>query len=298
VPGLIRAKLACVALLLATSIDASAGVALAQPASKPPVLGANCGATETGPNVDPYCHAEGEAVTPGSTGSATASTTPVRPVSTGPTIQYVAYDRLVVQPNGEACVTTGYYAEGARPPSDAVNVDPVTQTVNQVHDLAALEYPPCPEQPRPPGAPAPAEAPSMVARRYWELVPLPRPQPFIAPGRAITGMLAYLETRGEVTYAYTNDTVFGPLEIVATGRYYVDWGDGTEGGPYAHEGGAWPDGRITHQYTHVGAYDLVVTERWTATWTLGGHTGRLRTLQTVGRIDGFPVQQIQAVIRR
>jgi len=29
---------------------------------------------------------------------------------------------------------------------------------------------------------------------------------------------------------------------------------------------------------------------------LGGQSGALRTLQTTGRIDNFPVQQIQAVV--
>jgi len=43
---------------------------------------------------------------------------------------------------------------------------------------------------------------------------------------------------------------------------------------------------------------VVVTERWAATWRLGGQGGTLRALQTTGRIDDFPVQQIQAVIGR
>jgi len=41
-----------------------------------------------------------------------------------------------------------------------------------------------------------------------------------------------------------------------------------------------------------------VTEKWSATWRLGGKSGTLRTLQTTGRIDNFPVEQIQAVIGR
>ncbi len=61
------------------------------------------------------------------------------------------------------------------------------------------------------------------------------------------------------------------------------------------EGGPWPDGRITHQYTDVGIYDVVVTERWTATWRLGAASGSLAELRTTGRIDDFPVEQIQAV---
>ena len=108
-------------------------------------------------------------------------------------------------------------------------------------------------------------------------------------------MPAYLETRGEIAHTYSQDTPIGPLAITATGRYYVDWGDGTTTGPHAFEGKAWPDGRITHQYIDVGTYDVVVTERWTATWRLGPASGTLSELRTTGRIEDFPVQQIQAV---
>ncbi|MGH3908136.1 MAG: hypothetical protein ACRDTE_28735, partial [Pseudonocardiaceae bacterium] len=80
----------------------------------------------------------------------------------------------------------------------------------------------------------------MIARRYWERVPLPIPQPWIGPGRAITGKLAYLETRGAIGYTYTTDTTFGPLVIVATGSYVVDWGDGERSGPHPFEGEQWP----------------------------------------------------------
>ena len=118
-------------------------------------------------------------------------------------------------------------------------------------------------------------------------------------GRAITGLLAYLETRGTTTHSSTEpDTPFGPLTIVAIGRYYVDWGDGTRTGPHSAEGKPWPEGRITHEYIHIGDYDVVVTERWTATWSFGSESGSLDELRTVGRIDDFPVQQIQAVVLR
>ena len=138
-----------------------------------------------------------------------------------------------------------------------------------------------------------------MAVRYWQDVPLPAPAPHIAPGRAITGMFAYLETRGSTTHTYTEpNTPFGPLQIVAQGAYYVDWGDGTSTGPHPDEGGPWPDGRITHEYLRVGAYDVVVTERWTATWSFGAESGSLDELRTVGRIDDFPVEQIQAVVLR
>jgi len=230
-----------------------------------------------------------------------------RPSSTsagtaGTTKKYVPYNRLITGPDGQPCATTGYVEEGVAPPDERLLVDPnplesnvpVTGNYNNI----LQDYPPCPEQPRRPGQPAPVETRAMVAARYWERVPLPKPQPSIAPGRAITGKLSFLETRGEVAQTYTNDTAFGRLEIVATGSYTVDWGDGEDSGPHGFEGKAWPDGRITHDYLNVGSYDIVVTERWTATWRLGDESGNLRALQTTGRIDDFPVQQIQAVIGR
>jgi hypothetical protein len=107
--------------------------------------------------------------------------------------------------------------------------------------------------------------------------------------------LAYLETRGETTHTYYHDTPLGTLQIVATGTYEVDWGDGTPHDTYSVEGGPWPDGVINHDYQWAGTYDVVVTEHWTATWHLGGDSGDLRRLRTDGRIDGFEVRQIQAV---
>ena len=140
------------------------------------------------------------------------------------------------------------------------------------------------------------ETPESVAVRFWVDIPLPRPEPQIQPGRAITGKFAYLETRATTSHTFTqNDTPFGPLQIVATGRYYVDWGDGTTTGPHPDEGTPWPNGRITHEYLRVGKYDVVVTERWTATWHFGAESGTLTELRTTGRIDDFPVEQIQVI---
>jgi hypothetical protein len=222
--------------------------------------------------------------------------------TSGPTKRYVPYNRLSTGPDGKACATTGYVEEGATPPDERLLADPNPREFNipiYGSEWKVLEdYPPCPEQPRAPGQPPPVETPSMVAARYWERIPLPKPRPAIAPGRAITGKLAYLETKGELTHTYTNDTVLGPLEIVAGGSYTVDWGDGETTGPHSFEGKPWPDGEITHEYIDIGSYNVVVTERWTASWRLGGQAGTLRALQTTGRIDNFPVQQIQAVVGR
>jgi hypothetical protein len=218
--------------------------------------------------------------------------------SPGPSRTYVPYDRVTTGPDGQACVTTGYVEQGATP-TDALPPDAGDhiEGAGGYNNIFA-EYPPCPEQPRSPGQAAPTETRAMTAARYWERTTLPTLAPYVAPGRAISGKLAYLETRGETVRTYRSDTPFGPLNIEARGRYHIDWGDGHTSGPYDVEGAPWPYGQIMHEYRDIGTYDIVVTEKWVATWSLDGEIGVLRTLQSTGRIDDFPVQQIQAVIGR
>jgi len=151
-----------------------------------------------------------------------------------------------------------------------------------------------------PGAdPVPAQSPvspaAAMADRFFQEVPLPTPDPVIAPGRAITGLTAYLQTRGATTHAFTRSTPLGPMAIDATGTYTVDWGDGTVTGPHSVEGRPWPEGQITHSYTDVGTYDVVVTETWTAAWRVGSERGTLGGLRTTARIEAFPVGEVQAV---
>ncbi len=204
--------------------------------------------------------------------------------------EYFHYERIVAGggTNGETCIVRGVLA--VRPGESTGLLSNRTS-----FDISA-RYPACPAQP---GGGTLAQTPESYAVEFWQDVPLPKPQPYIAPGRAITGLFAYLETRGATTHTFTEpSTPFGPLTIVATGAYFVDWGDGTETGPHPAEGGPWPDGRIKHEYINIGAYDVVVTERWTATWSFGDESGTLGELRTVGRIEDFPVEQIQAVVLR
>lgn len=208
-----------------------------------------------------------------------------------PLVDYLPFTKIVPNggPNGDTCSTTAYREVPH-------GFDPTSIPDWAFNDVRSGIYPECPTDP---GTAADPQTPRSFAARYWQNVPLPEPAPYIAPGRAITGMFAYLETRGTTTHTYTEpNTPFGPLTIVAHGRYYVDWGDGTRTGPHSAEGGPWPDGKIKHEYIHIGSYDVVVTERWTATWGFGDQSGALDELRTVGRIDDFPVQQIQAVVLR
>jgi hypothetical protein len=114
----------------------------------------------------------------------------------------------------------------------------------------------------------------------------------------LVGLPAYLEaTTLVVLPPIAAATPFGPLNVRAASTLSVAWGDGTTTGPFSNPGAPWPEGTITHTYGRSGAYDVVVTQRWTATWSLGGAGGTLGPAETTGRIDDFPVRAVQAVGR-
>ncbi len=144
--------------------------------------------------------------------------------------------------------------------------------------------------------------PSAVAASWWQVHGvdlLSRPRPSIAPGYALSGKLAYLETGAQIDQDFSNQTPLGTLAIAATGRLYVDWGDGTGWqGPYSTAGGPWPLGTITHTWDSPGPYTVTVQERWSATWALGGSTGSLSSLATVGAIPAFEVRELESVRNR
>ncbi|MDQ1374133.1 MAG: hypothetical protein QOJ09_1471 [Actinomycetota bacterium] len=154
------------------------------------------------------------------------------------------------------------------------------------------QYPLCPN------AVVPQQNPAVLAEVFWGEVLLPHPAPEIAPGWALTGKLSFLETRAPTTQSFTRDTPLGPLTITAAGEFLVDWGDGTSTGPHPYAGAPWPDGRITHGYSTKGTVNVVVTERWRATWQLAGQSGTLTALSTQGRLDGFAVREVQSVRNR
>ncbi|HEV2369632.1 MAG TPA: hypothetical protein VGR90_07130 [Acidimicrobiales bacterium] len=156
-----------------------------------------------------------------------------------------------------------------------------------------------------PGAQPPGAGgvpPQQTAANYWASQgsnPLLTPAPRIQPGWAATGKTAYLETGGRTGQAFQDPTGGGVLRIQAAGQFYVDWGDGTgRQGPFNDPGGPYPDGTITHTWTTTGTFTVQVFEFWTATWTLGGRTGQLTGLRTVGTIPNFPVKELVSVRNR
>ena len=154
-------------------------------------------------------------------------------------------------------------------------------------------YPMCPRTARPPTVRA---TPQVVAREVVEEIDLPVPAPSIAPGFALTGKPAYLETGTTLDPpTVERPTELGTITVTPRGVYVVDWGDGTPPERHAVEGGPWPDGRISHVYTRTGRYDVVVAVEWTAQWVVAGVPGTLDGLRTEATVAGFEARQLQAV---
>ena len=164
----------------------------------------------------------------------------------------------------------------------------------------ADRYPLCPDSDPLPRVPAP----NVLADQLWEEeVDLSQPRPLIEPADAITGIPVYLQIRGPQTGRWTFEPFGIEIVIEATSEYIVDWGDGTPTTRTRSQGGPYPEGDITHGYQWKGTYDIVVTQRWTATWRASGAgtntSGTIAdVLQTVGTIEDFSVTEVQAVRER
>lgn len=101
---------------------------------------------------------------------------------------------------------------------------------------------------------------------------LPRPDPVVAGGRAITGNRSWLDLRRPDGYSLDETLDLGPfgtfpVSVAGEVEAVVDWDDGTvrtypgAGGPY-RSGEPGPDD-ITHTYVDTGARTVTVTDRWT-----------------------------------
>lgn len=137
-----------------------------------------------------------------------------------------------------------------------------------------------------------------ITQAWQSEVQPPPPSPLaIAPGKALTGLTAYLEIGGDPNPTTTLPNPIGPdVVITMTPRYVVHWGDDTTTETRS-QGGPYPSGDVTHTYTETGAVHLTVEAYWTATWSAGGAGGELPELAdpTEAPLD-LPVEQRQAVI--
>jgi hypothetical protein len=143
-------------------------------------------------------------------------------------------------------------------------------------------------------------SPQTIAAATWQDVKnLPVPALATKPDHAVTGKKVYLEILGPRTWRQVIDNPIGDdITITATSDYVVDWGDPAHPDKTVttSQGGPWPDGDVTHVYTDAfPERDIVVTQRWTATWTAGSQSGTLTQLQTQSQPLRIEVRQIQAV---
>lgn len=140
--------------------------------------------------------------------------------------------------------------------------------------------------------------PGFLAQMYWEREAAPPPPtPLrVVPGKAVTGLAAYLEIGGEIPAVESFGTPIGTLTFTMTPRYVVTWGDGAST-ETTSQGGPPKGGDVTHVYVEEGDVTITVAAYWHATWTLAGAGGDLPELAvpTEGSLD-LPVEQYQAVI--
>lgn len=167
----------------------------------------------------------------------------------------------------------------------------LTAQAESLYLRALATTPPCPA---PAGAPAITSTPTIEAARFWQQMDLPTLDPRIAPGKALVGLAAYLETGGAPSVTDGGDTPFGPLTITASRSTTVAWDDGSGSttGPHAGNGGPYPDGDIAWVYGRSGPRDVAVTQTWTATWAVGDASGTFTGRGTTATLFGFPVEEV------
>jgi hypothetical protein len=133
--------------------------------------------------------------------------------------------------------------------------------------------------------------------QYIRAIELPVPVPEIEPGEMLVGLEAFLETGSLRTQAIDDTSPFGPVHVELTSEVMVVWDDGTVTDWTTAPDGPYPDGKITHVWTRQGAYDVAVTQRWVASWSVGGESGVVRDgLTSEGTLAAFPVEEVEAVV--
>jgi hypothetical protein len=130
---------------------------------------------------------------------------------------------------------------------------------------------------------------------------LPRPEPEIPPGYALTGMPAFLVTNHQLDYGpvtHTVDLGVAVLDVTVTGSGVtnVDWGDGTQE-TYHSPGTPWPDGEVVHTYRDAQTVAITVTDTWQVTYRVPalGIEDSIEAPLPARTLESFEVQQIQAV---
>jgi len=201
---------------------------------------------------------------------------------------YILDPQLRTDPvTGRPCA---YMAQTPGDPNSAAALSAETEAQHLIG-----EYGLCSNSPPVTNQPSPAMA---AAEAFQKHVPLPSPTFAIPPGSSITGTRAYMQIGGPSRLDPDPINVFGYTVILhVTSSYDIDWGDGTA--PTTNttsQGGRYPDGDLWHVYQTTGTDTVVVTQHWTATYTINTTQGTIEgVLATSGSMQ-LPVRQAQAVI--
>lgn len=188
------------------------------------------------------------------------------------------------------CIDSRWVPLSSVPPGTLTVEEAIERSITQAESLIQAGFVPCP------GVTIEG-SPEAWARAYLRTVALPVPAPVVAPGEMVVGWPAHLEVGSPLTHRIDEPvTPFGPATFELTSTVTVDWGDGTVTGPVATVGGPYPHGDLRHTYVRQGAYDVVVTQAWVATWQVGGESGTVDGLVTEAVVEDFPVREVEAVL--
>lgn len=121
---------------------------------------------------------------------------------------------------------------------------------------------------------------------------LPRPEPSVPPGYALTGMPAYLVTDHALDYGPTRhdvdlEVMQVTVEVRGEATTTVDWGDGSEPRTYDQPGHPYPDGQVVHTYTDTGTATVEITDTWRLTYDV--YRGGRRIISDVAAFELAPV---------
>lgn len=138
--------------------------------------------------------------------------------------------------------------------------------------------------------------PGFIDALYATIVhTLDTPQPYVAPGYAITGLPAYLEVGAPTSFDQTLSALGIAVRVWGEADYHVDWGDGRQVLYERDNGAPYPHGNLRHTYAEVAdPRTITVTGIWTLNWSARGQTVSGIRLELTETYD-LPVRQLQAV---
>ena len=107
-----------------------------------------------------------------------------------------------------------------------------------------------------------------------------------------------------MSYDRSMPVIIGPfvyeVEVSATGKTTVDWGDGTPPITYDVPGGPYPDGQIRHTYGDASTVTVTVTDNWVIDFRATTAGGAVLIDTVIAELDevvieDFEVREFRAV---